>query len=57
MAPVLRPRQSLPKDKFPGYFSNLKSQAYTDPSSSRGAGTHRYVVCPALETAMVWLAT
>ncbi|KND90459.1 THO complex subunit 3 [Tolypocladium ophioglossoides CBS 100239] len=40
MAPVLRPRQSLPKDRFSAYFANLKSQPYADPNSSRGAGTH-----------------
>lgn len=40
MAPVLRARQSLPKDRFSGYFANLKSQPYTDPNSSRGAGSH-----------------
>ncbi|ODA76596.1 hypothetical protein RJ55_07866 [Drechmeria coniospora] len=37
MAPVLRPRQSLPKDKFSGYFTGLKSQPYTDLNSTRGA--------------------
>ncbi|RCI11472.1 hypothetical protein L249_7313, partial [Ophiocordyceps polyrhachis-furcata BCC 54312] len=38
MAPILRPRQSLAKDRFSTYFANLKSQPYTDPNSSRGAG-------------------
>ncbi|PHH91558.1 hypothetical protein CDD83_11209 [Cordyceps sp. RAO-2017] len=40
MAPILRPRQSLPRDRFSAYFSNLKPQIYSDPNSSRGAGTH-----------------
>ncbi|KAF4510496.1 hypothetical protein G6O67_002376 [Ophiocordyceps sinensis] len=40
MAPILRPRQSLSRDRFSGYFANLKSQPYTDPNSSRGAGSH-----------------
>ncbi|PHH68829.1 hypothetical protein CDD80_7209 [Ophiocordyceps camponoti-rufipedis] len=40
MAPVLRPRQSLAKDRFSAYFANLKSQPYPDPNSSRGAGSH-----------------
>ncbi|KEZ41809.1 hypothetical protein SAPIO_CDS6803 [Scedosporium apiospermum] len=38
MAPVLRPRQSLSKDKFSAYFGNLKSTTYHDPSSTRGGG-------------------
>ncbi|RDA92299.1 hypothetical protein CP533_3261, partial [Ophiocordyceps camponoti-saundersi (nom. inval.)] len=38
MAPILRPRQSLAKDRFSTYFANLKSQPYPDPNSSRGAG-------------------
>ncbi|KID82274.1 THO complex subunit 3, partial [Metarhizium majus ARSEF 297] len=39
MAPVLRARQSLPKDKFSSYFGGLRSQPYNDPNSSRG-GSH-----------------
>ncbi|RDA84644.1 hypothetical protein CP532_5730 [Ophiocordyceps camponoti-leonardi (nom. inval.)] len=31
-------KQSLAKDRFSTYFANLKSQPYTDPNSSRGAG-------------------
>ncbi|KAL7956293.1 WD40-repeat-containing domain protein [Trichoderma compactum] len=38
MAPILRPRMSLSKDRFPTYFNNLRSQPYTDPNSSRAAG-------------------
>jgi THO complex subunit 3 len=34
MAPVLRTRQSLSKDRFSGYFSGLKSQPYHDPAST-----------------------
>lgn len=41
MAPVLRARQSLPKDKFSSYFGGLRSQPYNDPNSSRG-GSHTY---------------
>ncbi|KAI9171969.1 hypothetical protein HJFPF1_01460 [Paramyrothecium foliicola] len=40
MAPLLRARQSLSKDRFPGYFGNLRSQPYNDPNSSRGASSH-----------------
>ncbi|KAK0730607.1 WD40-repeat-containing domain protein [Lasiosphaeris hirsuta] len=37
MAPLLRPRYSLPKDKFSAYFGSLKSQAYVDTgATSRG---------------------
>ncbi|KJZ79125.1 hypothetical protein HIM_01276 [Hirsutella minnesotensis 3608] len=46
MAPILRPRQSLAKDRFSAYFGNLKSQPYNDPNSSRGAGSHRSVSKP-----------
>jgi hypothetical protein len=42
MAPVLRARQSLPKDKFSSYFGTLRSQPYNDPNSTRG-GSHSYV--------------
>lgn len=44
MAPVLRARQSLSKDKFSGYFGNLRSQPYNDPNNSRGSNPHRYVL-------------
>ncbi|RSM16436.1 hypothetical protein CEP52_000401 [Fusarium oligoseptatum] len=40
MAPVLRARQSLSKDKFSSYFGNLRSQPYNDPNSSRGASAN-----------------
>lgn len=37
MAPLLRPRYSLPKDKFSAYFGSLKSTAYVDTgATSRG---------------------
>ncbi|KAG6011906.1 hypothetical protein E4U54_007843, partial [Claviceps lovelessii] len=39
MAPVLRARQSLPKDRFSLYFGSLRSQPYNDPNSMRG-GSH-----------------
>ncbi|QPG99317.1 hypothetical protein C2857_001463 [Epichloe festucae Fl1] len=39
MAPVLRARQSLSKDRFSSYFSSLRSQPYNDPNSTRG-GSH-----------------
>ncbi|GAB0140085.1 hypothetical protein EsHS_00000722 [Epichloe bromicola] len=39
MAPVLRARQSLSKDRFSSYFSSLRSQPYSDPNSTRG-GSH-----------------
>lgn len=45
MAPLLRPRYSLSKDKFPAYFGPLKSQSYNDTTSGpRGGGGshHRY---------------
>ncbi|KAK3192728.1 hypothetical protein K4F52_001082 [Lecanicillium sp. MT-2017a] len=45
MAPVLRLRQSLSKDRFPSYFSNLRSQPYSDPNSSRAAGSHNNLRC------------
>ncbi|PKS07874.1 hypothetical protein jhhlp_006482 [Lomentospora prolificans] len=38
MAPLLRPRQSLSKDKFAPYFGALKSTTYHDPSAARGGG-------------------
>ncbi|CEJ93315.1 Putative THO complex subunit 3 [[Torrubiella] hemipterigena] len=38
MAPVLRARQSLSKERFPSYFGSLRSQPYSDPSAARGAG-------------------
>ncbi|KAF4494507.1 AAC-rich mRNA clone AAC3 [Fusarium agapanthi] len=41
MAPVLRARQSLSRDKFSGYFGNLRSQPYNDPNNSRGSNPHR----------------
>ncbi|KAH7326672.1 WD40-repeat-containing domain protein [Stachybotrys elegans] len=40
MAPVLRARQSLSKDRFSGYFANLRSQPYNDPNTSRGGSSH-----------------
>ncbi|KAK3337298.1 WD40 repeat-containing protein [Cercophora scortea] len=40
MAPVLRSRQSLSKEKFSGYFGPLKSQVYNDAGSSRGGSHH-----------------
>ncbi|KAF4998852.1 hypothetical protein FDECE_11695 [Fusarium decemcellulare] len=43
MAPVLRARQSLSKDKFSSYFGNLRSQPYNDPNNSRGGNPHRFV--------------
>ncbi|KAK2591399.1 hypothetical protein QQS21_010905 [Conoideocrella luteorostrata] len=39
MAPVLRARQSLPKDRFSSWFGNMRSQPYNDPNSIRG-GSH-----------------
>ncbi|KAJ6790102.1 hypothetical protein PWT90_02106 [Aphanocladium album] len=38
MAPVLRPRQSLSKERFPTYFGSLRSQPYSDPNTSRAPG-------------------
>ncbi|KAL2207355.1 WD40 repeat-like protein [Sarocladium strictum] len=38
MAPVLRPRQSLAGDKFSSYWQGLRSQPYSDSTSSRGGG-------------------
>lgn len=44
MAPSLRPRQSLAKDKFSAYFGGLKSTNYHDPSAGRGGGgSNKYV--------------
>ncbi|SPN97813.1 related to AAC-rich mRNA clone AAC3 protein [Cephalotrichum gorgonifer] len=41
MAPIVRPRQSLSKEKFSAYFGGLKSTTYHDPGSARGGGgTH-----------------
>ncbi|CAJ0546358.1 Ff.00g098310.m01.CDS01 [Fusarium sp. VM40] len=40
MAPVLRARQSLSKDKFPSYFGSLRSQPYNDANNSRGSNPH-----------------
>ncbi|KAH6895186.1 WD40-repeat-containing domain protein [Thelonectria olida] len=37
MPPVLRARQSLSKERFSDYFTNLRSQPYSDPNTSRGA--------------------
>ncbi|KOS20817.1 THO complex subunit 3 [Escovopsis weberi] len=42
MAPILRPRVSLPKDKFAEYWGGLRSQPYTDPNASRAAGPFQY---------------
>ncbi|KAF5237498.1 hypothetical protein FANTH_10785 [Fusarium anthophilum] len=47
MAPVLRARQSLSKDKFSGYFGNLRSQPYNDPNNSRGSNPHSLRACKA----------
>jgi hypothetical protein len=35
---LLRPRQSLTKEKFSVYFSPLKAQAYADTASRGNAG-------------------
>ncbi|KAH8905533.1 WD domain-containing protein [Coniochaeta sp. PMI_546] len=43
MAPLLRPRASLQKDKFAAYFAPLKSQFYSDPASS-GRGSSSSVI-------------
>ncbi|KAF4971159.1 hypothetical protein FZEAL_9913 [Fusarium zealandicum] len=43
MAPVLRARQSLSKDKFPSYFGSLRSQPYNDANNSRGSNPNRWV--------------
>ncbi|KAK0612932.1 WD40-repeat-containing domain protein [Bombardia bombarda] len=41
MAPVMRPKYTLTKEKFPTYFGPLKSQPYSDSSSvSRALGGH-----------------
>ncbi|KAK3487297.1 WD40-repeat-containing domain protein [Neurospora crassa] len=42
MAPLLRPRYSLPKEKFSAYFGPLKSQSYNDTTSGPrgGGGSH-----------------
>lgn len=42
MAPSLRPRQSLSKDKFSTHFGALKSTIYHDPSIARGTGAMSY---------------
>ncbi|KAB5580808.1 WD40-repeat-containing domain protein [Coniochaeta sp. 2T2.1] len=39
MAPLLRPRASLQKDKFAPYFAPLQSQFYVSNTSGRGAPT------------------
>jgi hypothetical protein len=39
---LLRPRQSLAKDKFSTYFAGFKSQGYSDPASTRGTSSHGY---------------
>ena len=39
MAPLLRPRASLPKDKFASYFAPLQSQFYVSNTTGRGAPT------------------
>jgi hypothetical protein len=41
MAPS-RSRTILSKERFPSYFSSLKTQTYHDPGS-RGPGSHAYV--------------
>ncbi|OAA53759.1 WD repeat-containing protein [Niveomyces insectorum RCEF 264] len=41
MAPLMmRARERLSKDRFSGYFSALRSQAYQDPSASRALAYH-----------------
>lgn len=45
---LLRPRQSLTKDRFQVYFNAFRPQAYTEPSAARGVSNHKYV---AAETA------
>ncbi|KEY67491.1 hypothetical protein S7711_02411 [Stachybotrys chartarum IBT 7711] len=40
MAPVLRARQSLSKERFSAYLGNLRSQPYSDSNTSRGANSH-----------------
>jgi THO complex subunit 3 len=42
MAPVLRARQSLSKDRFSAYLGNLRSQPYSDSNTPRGANSHRF---------------
>ncbi|KAL8947841.1 MAG: hypothetical protein Q9222_005926 [Ikaeria aurantiellina] len=37
--PPTPPRKSVPKDRFPTFFSTLKTQTYHDPST-RGHGSH-----------------
>ncbi|KAF3764773.1 WD40 repeat-like protein [Cryphonectria parasitica EP155] len=39
-APLLRPRQSLNKDRFQVYFNAFRPQAYTEPTATRGASNH-----------------
>ncbi|KAK0672824.1 WD40-repeat-containing domain protein [Cercophora samala] len=38
MAPPVRTRQSLSKDRFVGYFAPLRSQTYNESTQSRGGG-------------------
>ncbi|KAM0664125.1 hypothetical protein ACQRIT_001959 [Beauveria bassiana] len=45
MAPVLRHRQSLSKDRFPAYFGSLRSQPYSDPNTSRAPGANNNLRC------------
>ncbi|KAJ9157519.1 Tho complex subunit 3 [Pleurostoma richardsiae] len=40
MAPLLKPRQGLNKERFSSYFEPLKSVSYHDPASNRGAQSH-----------------
>lgn len=40
---LLRPKQSLPKDRFQVYFNALRPQAYTESNTARGVANHKYV--------------
>jgi hypothetical protein len=40
---LLRPKQSLPKDRFQVYFNALRPQAYTESNAARGVANHKYV--------------
>jgi hypothetical protein len=42
MAPILKHRMPIGKDKFAAAYSQLKTQSYLDPAA-RGAGSHRQV--------------
>lgn len=57
MAPVLRPRQSLSKERFPTYFGSLRSQPYSDPNSSRAPGANNNLRCIAWNPLGTLIAT